>query len=151
MKDMKYVFDLARNATEVYSYLITYMLPSNFQHDRILFLKGLETLLYEHAKITIELNTNKLIRKSDFELRKEDPYYKFSQAFNIDQIVLENVIDNMLSVKYVDDQINTAMGPDTFSIWALTPGPGYYLFESYGDYRLNEWYKDHVKNGKLIK
>ena len=146
----RYIFDFNRNAQEAYSYLMMYMLPPDFPHDRALFIKGLEKLLLEQAKIVIELNMARLIRRAEIGI-DIDHYYEFAKAFQLDQIMLENSIDGLLSWRYIVDQIDAAMGSETFNVWALNPIHGVYVFECYGDFRINTFEREHVNSkGKYV-
>jgi hypothetical protein len=138
----KHVFDLKRVSREIYGYMRIYALPENHKHNQDSFIKGLEQLLLKEVMTVIELNMNILIRKTNIDYAE---YERFSRKFDIDQIDLENIIDSALSFRCITDKINSVMGNDSFSIWTLTACNGVYVFETLGDFRILEWYNDHVR------
>lgn len=148
MDNQKFIFDLKQIAHEIYAYMRQFILPIDYLCDRAYFCKQLEHLLYVHTKNVIECNLNKVIRDTNIGLDNNDPYIFFAKEFNLDQLTLENTIASLMSLRYITDTIDKAMGPDTFDVWTVCPFNGIYIFENMGDFRIQQWTMEHIRDGK---
>ena len=61
-----------------------------------------------------------------------------------------NIIDEHTYLRFFYDMINDEIPDGTFELWALNKHRNLYVLETLGDYRIIEWYQDHVIGGKYV-
>jgi hypothetical protein len=144
----KYLFDINQVASEVYAYLTTFTIHRDEIKEKTLFINDLEGLIVRAIRIQIELNTHIYIRKLNTSI---DIYQEFSNTHGLNQIDLEDVLDGLMSVQGVITYINSLMGDDTFNVWIIDKQHGLYVFENLGDYRIEEWTREHIKSGRYVR
>jgi len=145
------MLDIASLSREVLSYIIAYVNPYRREMDNNAYIKDLEKLLYEDFLATIECNTNTCIR-DHFFLSKSDPVEWFTEIYkDIDQLTLTDTLEDLYSVQHFHSIICDCMGRDTFNVWSLKKTKtGIYRLENFGDFRINMWEEEHIRNGKFV-
>ncbi len=147
---MIYIFDLNKLAREIYSYLKIYYFDKQVLEsiNENVFIKDLETSLVLEINIFIENNINYLIRVTNKTLF---PYEKIIQNYNLNKTDFLFTISELNSYKNIFNQLEDIIHPNGFDIWLLTKKYNFYTLENLGDYRIIEWYQDHVRNNKYCK
>lgn len=147
----KIVMDIHGVTMEVYGYLNTYVINGKERLEQPNFFKDLEQLIYSSLNIAIELNINPLIRHHVPKNANKILYDDFCLRYHFDVETFKDIIYDLTSYKYLRDIITDAMSADTFMLWSLTKmGEHSYILECFGDFRINQWLEDHVRNGRYI-
>lgn len=101
------------------------------------------------GEVQVELNTrlNLLIRHL-YHQSASVAWVKLGEKYNIDTSNLTNVIVALHSYNRVRDFINYNIPDHTFDIWMVSKIDYRFAIEYVGDYRILEWSRDHIKNGR---
>lgn len=148
-----YIFDIEQISKEICGYLTLYVIPQQGKGLQIQILtKDIEEIIVELIRVTIDANTNELIPLHSRINSPTDIYASFCNKHQLGIDILKSVINNCVSYKYITDILDKAIEPATFIQWSITKRGCVYVLESYGDFRINSWMKEHIdENGKYVE
>ena len=70
--------------------------------------------------------------------------------FNIPYEVLDSFLLDNQQLSFIFEHIDNVVIHDGFEIWVLIEINGLFFYENYGDYRILEWTKEHIRDGRYI-
>lgn len=157
----RYVIDLAKLANEIVMILKLRYLPTDYFISQLIsgtkvnitytFTKDLEEVLLLTFRIQIEGRLNKLIGGSNIGSRYSlNTFSNFSKKYNLDEITIKRFIEGMSGYVTITDLIDSVIEPDSFNVWIISKLLAQYVLESIGDYRILEWEKDHIVDGRYV-
>lgn len=146
---MVYIFDLKQTSKEVYSYLSYYF----FTHDHHLlidkesFIEDLEQVFLDEIKQYIEHESHPILQLSSYYF---SPYKHLCDTYQLNYERLTNTIYKLNSYKNLFTVIKNAIKPNTFDLWIIERKGPIYILRNLGDFRILEWERDHIKDGKYV-
>ena len=142
-----HILDVDTAAKEIYHTLFR-RFPDKITPDDKHTLEVIEGLILKELKKSIEYNLNPVIR--DMRVIDVRCYDECSFVLDIDQIDLELIVDSSISFLYLRSAIDKAMGVETFNLWNIAVVRGMTVLENLGDFRILQWEKEHLRNGKYV-
>lgn len=101
--------------------------------------------------LTNSLITVGTVKPGRLGLLADQYWASFTEKYGISQTFLNGYLSDMPNYQFIFEVIDRHIAPQTFDVWVLSNDKLSYWIENLGDYRILEWEKEHIVDGRYVK